>query len=247
MNPVEAAKLVCASYRMFDDDHHELFYPELDASVSDDWQLIGHLTALDALLNAQAIGIGERVWFGFVAQSRHDPSEYAVVIRGTQTGLEWLIDSEGTIGFASIYDSMRLGLGNLHAASDIADAISAPATVTVVGHSLGAALATYLTADLVTHVELGTHVKGIFLASPKPGDADFARKFDAVVGQDNYDSFAYLLDLVPHAPPSILGFRQLPKHTLLRPEESAAKIPFDLHLNHAADSYLALLQTRSIQ
>jgi predicted esterase len=54
-------------------------------------------------------------------------------------------------------------------AAEIAAIVKAkPSTVFVTGHSLGAALATYLTHDLVAQFKGGVAVEPYFFASPQP-------------------------------------------------------------------------------
>src|SRR5580700_7482650 len=108
--------------------------------------------------------IGDVVTFGFLAVS--PAKELVAAIRGTDTILEWLHDASFLMvsspitnapgmtedGFTAVYRSLRTGRANGTAA--IKDSIQtylgagAATSVTVCGHSLGAALATLLTLDV---------------------------------------------------------------------------------------------------
>jgi hypothetical protein len=142
------------------------------------WNIVGYLTAQDALIPSrsaphQRLGVdaAKRVFFGFLARDRSDPTSFVAVVRGTEGIVEWLIDAEFLLiphprhagtqveqGFWNIYQTMSLadsatGLTTYqNAAEGIAKAIDA-GTVTVTGHSLGSALATYLADDLAERLE----------------------------------------------------------------------------------------------
>src|SRR6202034_4599795 len=68
------------------------------------------------------------------------------------------------------------------------------AGVTIVGHSLGAALATYLTLDL-TRAGLRARVSACLFASPRTGNQPFVTLFDQTIA--DYRLFNYMLDIVP--------------------------------------------------
>lgn len=227
--PVEAAELCCAAYRMFDPDN---MAPALDAEIYGRWYLLGHVLGKDALFDGQQFGLGEDTWYGFVAR-RRPVGETVVVLRGTKTPVEWLEDLEADLisnvelGFWSIYKT-------LHSTCDL------PHAVTFVGHSLGSALAAYWCLDAA---KAGHIASGVFLASPKPGDGYFAAEFDTQ-GID-YQVINYLRDIVPRLPltiPLLVDFQPLHKVRWIRPSESTAMIPDNIRSNHAADSYLDLLQ-----
>src|SRR6516162_7652386 len=65
------------------------------------WTIVGYLTAQDALIPAKGAPLRtlqvdprHRVFFGFLARNKTDPTSYAVAIRGTQGLVEWVIDAE---------------------------------------------------------------------------------------------------------------------------------------------------------
>ena len=192
-----------------------------------DWQIVGEVRASDPLsflgFHVNLFGAGEYN-YGFLLQRLTNdpncpiaPGEFLAMVRGTELAVEWLDDAtagrdtitldngvkaETWTGFYSIYNSMMLvrGTSRMLAAEGIAEAVG-DAPVTVVGHSLGAALATYLTYDLARPDigKLGAKVSGWFFASPKPGDQTFADRFAAVVSA--YSVVNWQRDLVPTMPP----------------------------------------------
>ena len=130
------------------------------------WTTVAYITGEDSLFP----NTNQTVCYGYLA--RQASGEMVAVIRGTDRFVEWVEDAmfapipyapqialpagsgalEVEQGFWTLYKSMQLidpagvPLGAL--APTIASAAGAAGTVTVVGHSLGAALATYLTLDL---------------------------------------------------------------------------------------------------
>ena len=109
--------------------------------------------------------------------------------------------------------------------------------VTVVGHSLGSALATYLTLDLA-RAGLSARVSACLFASPHPGDQAFVALFDQTIA--DYRLFNYILDIVPRVPPG-LGYAALPRRTVIRPSTAEAAIRFDIGCNHHVICYCAML------
>jgi len=151
--------------------------------------------------------------------------DYLAMVRGTMEPEEWLLDAIATpdlfpsqghpragpvpTGFSSIYDSMTLvdGAGRSlgRAAAAIGTIINGDNTkLTVVGHSLGAALVSYLTFDLAAEVhDPAGHLDAHMIACPNPGDTVFAKGFrDAV---PNYGVVNWDRDLVPKLPPLPYG------------------------------------------
>ena len=116
--------------------------------------------------------------------------------RGTDGLVEWLIDAKFLLvthpayadtqveqGFWSVYQTMSLAdpatgtTTHANAAEGIAVTVGVGA-VTVTGHSLGSALATYLTLDVA--VGLGERATACLFASPRAGDAAWVGLFDSL-------------------------------------------------------------------
>ncbi|MFZ0797940.1 MAG: lipase family protein, partial [Terriglobales bacterium] len=140
--------------------------------------------------------LGDVVTFGFLAVS--DAKELVAVIRGTDTILEWLHDASFLMvaspiagshgftedGFTAVYRSLRIGQANgtLSAKDSIKSYLDtgAATSVTVCGHSLGGALATFLTHAVALNTSCRTPTAYTY-ASPRTGDHNFAGSFNAAI------------------------------------------------------------------
>lgn len=209
------------------------------------WDLRGYLTAVDDVRDIFA----RRLYYGIVAESIAAPGTAVVVVRGTENFVEWIIDAEFFLqphpsgghvedGFYGVYRSIRFLPPAADAPSQalwIADALGTATAVTVVGHSLGAAIATYLALTVAAALPQA-HVALRAVASPRPGDTAFARMLLAAVP----DSVAYDYepDLVPQLPAELLGYASLPSLVTL-PKDAA--IPDNPLSNHHALTYARLL------
>jgi hypothetical protein len=188
------------------------------------WVALGQLRCDDLF-----IARGRNVYYGLVlrcvvAIGPFRPGDHLVTIRGTMDPLEWANDAcaevlvsaagvSGAVGsgFWDVYASMtvrQMGGGRQAgtAAQAIADLVkAAPAPVYLVGHSLGAALATYLAADLQAALApLGVDFTPAFFASPKPGSSDFVDGYQARVSAYTLVDFAAdLVPMLPSSPPSV--------------------------------------------
>ena len=198
--------------------------PTADPRLSPAWIIRGYITALDAVLPSLGpLQLGDKAYYGFLAESAQKAGQFVAVIRGTADTAEWAIDADfrqvrhpagGMVeeGFYGLFHSMRYrpsdpaGTPDSPLGPGIARAVD-QGTVTVIGHSLGAALATMATLDLATVQGLGSRVRGRFFCSPRPGDQAFADVF----GHSVADAAAYILpdDLVPKVP---AGFGYAPLH-----------------------------------
>jgi hypothetical protein len=172
------------------------------------------------------ISKGLNVYYGLVLQCSAAFGPFAVgdllvAVRGTMNTLEWANDGLAVVqeqipgrigqvgtGFWAIYASMSLNdaagaLLDKNGPSALAKLLQAKAKtskVYVTGHSLGAALATYLANDLVALLaKSGLSVLPYMFASPRTGSQDYVNNYRAttpVYSVVNYDR-----DLVPHLPP----------------------------------------------
>lgn len=215
------------------------------------WIIIGYFTAANALFGTQVLGLGDRCYYGFLAQSLVDARQYVAVIRGTESPIEWLEDAEALLvpgpagmvshGFFTLFESLQY---EGERASVALSKLTGIDKLAVIAHSLGSALATYLTVE--TRLMAKYAIEGVFFASPKPGDAAFGHWFDVTVGHDNYTVFNYLRDVVPRLPvggPFGLGYQSLPGTVVLTPSMSGARINDSLACAHNALSYAALLDS----
>jgi hypothetical protein len=231
--------------------------PRID---NDGWEVIGHLIANDVLIpqpndanQRLSINRSQRVFYGFLARRKTDPNSFVVAVRGTDGLIEWLIDAEFLLikhpthpttqveqGFWGIYQTMSLvevatGTNHAIAADGIASMVGA-GSVAITGHSLGSAIATYLTFDVA--VKLGPRATACLFASPRTGNAAWAALFDQTVA-NNYQLFNYILDLVTHVP--TLGYATLSKATVLEPKTGDARIRLDIFCNHHVICYCSMI------
>jgi hypothetical protein len=230
------------------------------------WEITAYIIGRDTLLDAAKVKLGDKtVFYGYLA--KQPAGTMAAVIRGTDGFVEWVEDAEFVPipyapdsplpagapslsveqGFWTIYQTMQLidpdgvVLGAIVPA--LVAAAGADAPVCVVGHSLGAALATYLAADLVRG-GLGGRVSACLFASPRPGNSAFATFFNQTV--QTYRLFNYILDLVPRVPLG-LGYAPLPQRTVLQPATAEASIRVTIACNHHVVCYCAMLDYEATQ
>jgi triacylglycerol lipase len=260
LNDPQAAQyalLVMCAEDMYDalpDNNKANLAPPIDARVSANWNVVGFITAVDALADAQAIGLGTRFYYGFLACSKTDSTKYVAVIRGTANPSEWIEDIQfvpepaparmgGNVenGFFSIYSTMMYtpvgGTQLLPVVDGIGQAVGTN-QLTVLGHSLGSALATYLAFDLSISDSLQNFLTAYMFASPHAGDVTFARNFDAKVG--DYKVYNYVMDVVPKVP-FFFEYSALPKAIVFDPADAQAVIQHTLGGNHHAVCYAAMI------
>jgi triacylglycerol lipase len=211
------------------------------------YKVLNTVYANDLATN-KSIGLQHFVTIGVVAVNEADPTDVVIALRGTSDILDWLQDlkflqtpfpnvlSAGNTedGFTAMYLSFSLepAAGEPFLQQLTTLKLDPKATVTVTGHSLGAALATLLALDLAAHsdqpVVLYTH------ASPRVGDLSFMHLFNNIVPR------AYRihnrLDVVTKTPPPLFYFH-VGDDTELIPTD----IKFDLLCEHELTSYLHML------
>jgi len=204
------------------------------------YTLHGYLTAQDAVFRLGPLALGlDRVFYGWLLAC---PAGLLAVVRGTVGRVEWWEDAQwyprthaasgGFVedGFGSLSDTLELealdGASLGPAARALADMCG---EVTITGHSLGGALATYLAAE-VGHA--GCRVKARIFASPRPGDAAFGvwaeRSMDDVV------SYRFAPDIVPDVPAG-LGYQLLPG-TVVLPDDRRVRRAFEAY-HHVTGGY----------
>jgi triacylglycerol lipase len=247
--------------------------PPLDPAIAAAYDIKGFISGNDTIIDVDPISgklrlrvVNDTVFYGFVVCSKSNPHQYVVVIRGTGSPLEWIKDGQFTpiphpasgghveLGFDSIYQTMsfRPYVGGTFAgewtsvAQGIAQAIP-EGKVTVVGHSLGSALATYLTLELVVDQAMGDRVTTCMFASPHPGDTPFVDFFDKHVA--TYTLYNYSRDAVPMIP-LLFGYSALPRAIKIAPDAAQATIRYDpllpleienLQCQHHVVCYAAML------
>jgi triacylglycerol lipase len=267
-DPIAAQQALLAkdAEDMFD-PHPDHWNPAGATVAAKGWNIVGYFTAANALLDGQTLGLGDRVYYGFLAQTAQQANKYVAVIRGTEQFVEWAENIEalpaphpsgGRVeqGFYSIYGSMlytpatqaapNVGAGgDPKAAQGIVNALPAGASVTIIGHSLGSALGTYLMLDTVVAAAGRVAVSGSFFASPNTGNGDFVKQVEQAA--PNYTLYNYWLDIVPRVPlripfdPLEIGYQPLPKARWISNNNRQARIKNDVFCNHHAYCYAAML------
>jgi Lipase (class 3) len=201
---------------------------------------------------SKSLGLPAKVVsIGFVAQNIAAPSEYTLVIRGTEGIWEWIQDAKllptpftavngaglTEDGFTDMYMSFRTAPNA--APSSIAKALGgifpvAATKVTICGHSLGSALATLLALDVAVNSPY-QQPKVYTFASPRVGDLHFHNFFNSIVPECY--RIANRVDLVTHIPLPPL-FLHVGDETELVPGSSVINNPV---CNHDIDTYMFLL------
>jgi triacylglycerol lipase len=241
------------------DAYPALLTPPPDPRLfTDGWTLRGYLTGVDTLLRPKATMANglTRVYYGYLAEQSSAPGNFVVVVRGTEGFLEWLEDADFSMrnhpirgkvesGFFGIYTSLqyrpRDSLTELPLISGLTGYRGTGSAFTVIGHSLGAAMAHYLALDLVL---AGVTVAGRFFASPHPGDLAFAELMAAYLS--DLRAYVYAMDIVPKVP-FLMGYTQLPNPVVLDPSNVQAKIRSNVWCNHHAASYASMLNFGSVR
>ena len=259
-DPIAAKQALLVMYaenmydRLVDDDKNNLS-PPVDPKLAPDWDIVGFITAEDALADAQRIGIGTRFYYGFLAQSIANRNDFIVVIRGTANASEWIEDIEflpvdaptnmskhGHVenGFFSIYQTMRfssVGDPTLYPVVDGIVGKVGSSRLTILGHSLGSALATYLSLDLALSAFSGNLAVCLF-ASPHAADRRFGADYDEKVS--DYKVYNYSRDIVPKVP-MFFEYAALPRVCEFSADEAQAEIQNTLAGNHHVVCYAAML------
>lgn len=199
----------------------------VDDGFLDQWLSPQHIEKLDAAFNLdKPVGFVLR-GTGQPTASSNPPSpnagggaasaEIIVAFRGTQTAFEWLHDIEfvkadfpyvahagkAERGFAGLYGTCKWG--GKAGAPRLADALLEAAgeqSLSITGHSLGAALATLLALEMAARLPRPPHV--MTFASPLVGNKTFAGKYDELV-PDSW-RVANRSDIVTALPPSLVGY-----------------------------------------
>lgn len=176
--------------------------------------------------------------FGFIIES---DSTIIITFRGTQTEHEWLADFQiqKTLfpyvketcyvheGIFNIYQSCRNSiLTQINNLSPIKEVI-------ITGHSLGGALSTILTLDIIRSTKF-TNVSHCSFASPKVGDINFAKLFKNSVS--NSLRFVNIYDIIPLLPPSFMKSNE-PTYSHTKEIKSFAYDAGSLKLNHKIETY----------
>ena len=223
----------------------DLTRPAPDPRLAPKWAIVGTLTGTDAVLRIGRHKLGARkVFYGWLLRSAGGHTVLA--IRGTGTRVEWLIDGcfapraahpvAGRVesGFWDVFTSLRLDGKPL-------TSIAGGGSVAVVGHSLGAALATYASLELA---QAGAKVRGVFVASPHPGNREFCQAFGAAV--PDHVMLKNAADYVPRVP-FWFGYSDVPNVKTLSAAEAGVTIAGGPPGQHHILSYVALMNRSALK
>ncbi|MEX0444959.1 lipase family protein [Xenorhabdus sp. SGI246] len=228
----------------------------------DGWKLTGYILGnnfhfeKNAKTNKNELMISvTNVISGYIAERITNPGEYFIALRGTKTLTEaleeihinyiypWSDTPDQAVfdGFYKLYESLKLitpydteiDYTRFKLADAIARFIGTYGQYTISGHSLGAAMATYLIRDIYDKAPNG---RACLFASPKTGNQEFVTYVDQHF-RDNV-VINYINDIVPRLP-YFFG-EQLPNVNKLIPIDKVT-IHDSIICNHALLSYIALL------
>jgi hypothetical protein len=198
------------------------------------------------------------VSFGLVLQAPNN--DVVIAIRGTDGIWEWIHDAEflqvpcpflagaGNTedGFTALYKSLRMTT-NLTSTTLVNALPTLPfnqpiGSVTVIGHSLGGALATLLALDMAANTTFKSPIVYTY-ASPRTGDTTFANKYNSVV--PNTARIANLVDIIPKLPTPplydhVMGLFQLTTIVLI-PLPPKILVQLDPGCQHYITTYVYLL------
>jgi hypothetical protein len=227
-----------------------------------DGYVVGDAKAAVTYNGAEVFSVGGgTVMYGVLAHKKgENPAQsYVLAIRGTADANEWKVNAfsmdrlaltaeqgKGTVakGFYSIYQTLRYIPNTAEATAAASSAQQAwqsikgvvgAAPVTVVGHSLGSAMSTYMMTDLAGRGGLGAQVHGRLLASPRPGDEAYANFVTSTV--PDYVVYNNVSDLVPQMPSG--SFATLKNEKVLMPDNFLVKVSYSPVCSHQLVSYAA--------
>ncbi len=203
--------------------------------------------------------IHELVLFGLIFEYTDDPGRFIFAFRGTKGIAEWIDDLKVAHasfkpetsapqppvpanacvedGFDEIYRSMQATLFAKLGALQ-------PKQLEITGHSLGSALATLFTLDVVLSRPDQQYVSENF-ASPRVGDAHWAAYYDSLTTGKGQPTTRVVntKDLVPKVPPRVLGYKHIGQALDICFEKPTGILP-DFGLRHSADNYQLVLQKK---
>jgi len=184
----------------------EILDPEAGAAVANDARALDE----EANRGGVAAAVANPGGFGFVARVKNT-DQFIVSIRGTQTPEEWVKNFTAVpnpwseipgfgfvhLGFEQLWRRVR---GSVFQALRTAPA---GARVTMVGHSLGGAMATLGAADVKRNLGRDVNVDLWTIGCPRVGLMRFRNNFNALI-PNNFRVVNHG-DIVPHVP-SLLEF-----------------------------------------
>lgn len=223
-------------------------------TINVDYTVVTTIYANDLATDVNPLRTDQIVSFGVVAQD--SLGNVVVAIRGTASIFEWVQDARFLLvkcpilpgagytedGFTAVYESLRITENP--ASTRLVDALPDMAfphpvtSVTICGHSLGAALATLLALDVGANTKFEKPIAYTY-ASPRVGDPSFVDTYNQLVS--NTYRFANRLDIVPKVPSPPLYEHVLGLYDL----NPMLKVKWDIPCEHHLTTYLYLLSLLS--
>jgi hypothetical protein len=208
----------------------------------------------DLATEVNPLRMDQIVSFGLVLQD--GAGNVVVAIRGTDGIFEWAQDARFLLvkcpilpgagytedGFTAVYQSLRIGKDA--ASASVVSALPTmtfPKTVTsmtLCGHSLGAALSTLLALDVAANTKFANPTAYTY-ASPRIGDPSFVDTYNQLV--PNTFRLANRLDIVPTLPKPPLYEHVLGLYEL----NAGLKVRWTIPCEHHLTTYLHLLSLSS--
>ncbi|MDR0218270.1 MAG: lipase family protein [Enterobacteriaceae bacterium] len=257
------AALVLYAATMYDQSPDDL-EPLPDSRIEDDgWKLKAYIYSIGYDLIGENrnkfITVDKDTYFGYIAEKIDNSGEYVITLRGTRGFAEYIEDADMDYkrpwpdtpsqkvcdGFHTIYQSLRLivpdnttdiDYSQLALADAIAQFIGEDAYYTISGHSLGAAMGTYLMRDIY---DKPPHGRFCSFASPRTGNNEFV----TYVNEHFRDSAVinFVQDVVPIYP---IFAEQLPSVVHIYPRDDVIitdTMTDTITCHHTILTYLALL------
>jgi Lipase (class 3) len=223
-------------------------------TINVDYTVVTTIYANDLATDVSPLRADQIVSFGVVVQDARGNG--VVAIRGTAGIFEWVQDARFLLvkcpilpgagftedGFTAVYESLRIAQDP--ASKRLVDALPNMAfrhpvtSTTICGHSLGAALATFLALDVGANTKFAKPASYTY-ASPRLGDPSFVDTYKQLV--PNTYRFANRLDLVPKLPTPPLYEHVLGLYDL----NPMLKVKWDIPCEHHLTTYLYLLSLLS--
>lgn len=248
-------------YRMFENSGGSVSPPQ-PPYFPKGWKLLADLSVDAGTL------FPEPELIGVIASKEQDPSQFAVVFRGTDSIWDWVKDGEALripfyevrggswteYGFTTLYRTLKVwvpggggggdeaggGVTNGQTLTDWAAGLAAGSKPVVAGHSLGGGLAVLHAAVLASR---GVAVQLYTMAAPQVGDSLFVRLFEQL--PISHARIYNKPDWVPALPGTILGYHQVPTGVEIN-SLNFPEIKRSIYCYHALYTYLYVLGDRSI-
>lgn len=199
--------------------------------------------------------LGAKEFYGHVSWRGLNNDSLLISIRGTEDYQEWVDDAKflhvdypfdtatGRVewGFTAIFTSFEVSFPGNDVQIPLFEylaTLAEPETITVVGHSLGSALAT-LVAYESARLRLSQKVRLVTFASPRVGDGNFAQSFENLVA--NSLRIVNRPDFIPRLPPRSFGFTHV-WHELEVSSKGNRQVAKGPRCYHSLQTYLYLFQ-----